>query len=184
LIKKIVTASVKRLNKLGVSLRNSERIKSVEEKTILLESGKKFTYDILIWTGGVSAHQIMNTLPLIKDQSGNRIMATEEMLCLPHNEDLTVTKNIYGIGDAICFIDPKTHRPTPGVARVAILQGRISAHNIGQQILAEQNKIKTAVMKTFKPKSYPYILPIGGKFAVAKFGPFLITGILAWARCP
>jgi len=32
----------------------------------------------------------------------------------------------------------------------------------------------------YKPRNYPYIIPVGGKFAIAKIGPFVISGFWAW----
>lgn len=178
--KKIIKHATKRLTTLGVSLITGERIQSVDAQTVKLQSGATISYDLLLWTGGVTPHQLTTTLPLKKDQSGVRVVASETMLCLPHNEELKLSSRIYGIGDAVCFIDPRTGRPTPGVAPAAIRQGKIVAHNIGQEILAEQDRIHTVSLQRFHPKTYPYILPIGGKFAVAKFGPFVVRGVFGW----
>ncbi|MEX2410610.1 MAG: hypothetical protein WD607_04435, partial [Candidatus Paceibacterota bacterium] len=76
----------------------------------------------------------------------------------------------YAIGDISCIYDPKTGNPTPAVARSAIEQGRIVAHNI----LNKNNP------KEYKYKKYPYIIPIGGKYAVAKIGPIVFSGFIAW----
>lgn len=178
--KKIIDVATERLKKLGVAIITGERIQSVSETEITLQSGFALPYDILLWTGGVTPHQLTTTLPLKKDQSGVRILASETMRCLPGNEELGVAEGVYGIGDAVCFIDPKTNRPTPGVAPAAIQQGKIVAHNIGQEILAEQDNAHALTLKRFHPKTYPYILPIGGKFAVVKMGPFVISGLTAW----
>ncbi len=179
--KKLIATAQKRLAKIGVGTMTNERIQSVDEKEVSLVSGKKVPYDILIWTGGVAANHLMSTLTMMKkDPTGTRIVATEAMVCLPESEDLRLSGKIFGIGDAICFMDPKTGRPTPGVARAAISQGWTVAYNIMQEILAEQDLIHTVKMKHFHPMSYPYVLPIGGKFAISKLGPVVLSGLPAW----
>lgn len=177
---KIIKRAGERLKKVGVEMLTGERIQSVSENELSLQSGKKIPYDILIWTGGVMPNHLMSTLRMKKDQSGARIIASPEMVCLPESEDLKITGKIYGIGDAICFMDPKTNKPVPGVARAAISQGWTAAYNISQEILAEQDLIHTVKMKHYHPMRYPYILPVGGKFAIAQFGPVIFSGIIAW----
>jgi NADH dehydrogenase len=77
------------------------------------------------------------------------------------------------IGDAACHIDPKTKRAVPGVIRAAIEQGAIAAFNIVADI-------REYPKQEYKPRSYPYIIPVGGKWAVAKVGPSIIYGFLGW----
>jgi NADH dehydrogenase FAD-containing subunit len=115
-----------------------------------------------------------------KDSSGTRVLAQGGMTCLPENENLKFYGSIYGIGDAVCFIDPKTNRPVPGVARAAIIQGSIVAHNIFEEIKVAQGIAKEAHFKTYEPLQYPYIIPVGGKYAIARFGPLVFSGLPAW----
>lgn len=178
--KSIIKTAEKRLAKVGVDIIAGERISSVEATQVILLSGKMVPYDLLIWTGGVSPNSIMSTLDMKKDQSGQRVITNEEMLCLSESANLASAEKIYGIGDAICFIDPKTNKPTPGVARSAIIQANVVAFNIEQKILADENKIKTVKPRHYKPMKYPYILPVGGKFAIAEFGPIVYSGVFAW----
>ena len=34
--------------------------------------------------------------------------------------------------------------------------------------------------KNYAPMDYPYVLPIGGKYALAKIGPVILSGIWGW----
>jgi NADH dehydrogenase FAD-containing subunit len=34
--------------------------------------------------------------------------------------------------------------------------------------------------RIYRVPDYPYIVPVGGKYAVAKIGPFVISGFPAW----
>ncbi len=178
--KGIISRAQNRLTRIGVGVMTGELIQSAEEKEVILKSGKRAQYDILVWTGGVAPNHLMSTLGMKKDPTGNRVMVTEEMVSLPEAEDLKLGAKIFGIGDAVAFMDKKTGRPTPGVARAAIQQGKVVAYNILQELLAEQDLIHTVKMKRYHPREYPYILPVGGKYAIARFGPIIFSGILAW----
>ncbi len=176
----IIKKAVSRLNTLEIQRMNNERIQSVEKDAVVLQSGARIAYDVLLWTGGVTAHDLTRNIQIKKDPTGTRILASHDMRCMPESEDLHITSRIYGIGDAVCFIDPATNRPVPGVARAAVVQGSIAAHNIIQEILAEEDKTHAITIRRYHPWQYPYILPIGGKYAIAKFGPIIYGGLLGW----
>jgi hypothetical protein len=50
-----------------------------------------------------------------------------DMQCIPESADLRFHGSIYGIGDSICFINPKTNTPVPGTARAAMTQATNAA---------------------------------------------------------
>lgn len=177
---RIIKRARKKLQDLEIELITNERIADVTADTISLQSGKKVPYDILIWTGGVSPHSLMANLRMKKDASGVRVLATPGMTCLPEHEDLKFYGTIYGIGDAVCFIDPKTGRPVPGVARAAISQANVVSHNILEEIKVAEKFSPAPRFKTYTPMQYPYIIPVGGKYAIARFGPIVITGFAGW----
>jgi NADH dehydrogenase len=169
---RVIKIATKRLKKLGVKIINNERIKEVKDKNLKLASGKKVPFDLLIWTGGVKATSLTEKMPIKTGERG-RVEIVGPLECIPESPDLKVTGKIYVIGDIACFYDPKTKKPVPQVARPAIIQGKIAAKNIIADIRKEKHNI-------FRPWNYPYIIPIGGKFAIAKFGPVIISGFLAW----
>jgi NADH:ubiquinone reductase (H+-translocating) len=176
---KVIKSATKRLKKLGVKLINNEYIKRVKESELTLASGKKISFDILIWTGGVRAASLTEKLPL-KTEPRGRVEIFGPLECVPESPDLKVTGKIYVIGDIACFYDPVTKKPVPQVARPAIIQGRVAAKNIIEDIKKEKRLAKKVKRHLFTPWNYPYIIPIGGKYAIAKFGPVVITGFPAW----
>jgi len=97
-----------------------------------------------------------------------------ELECLPQTPDLKLYGKIYGLGDAVCFYDPVTGKPIPGVARAALSQAKVVAHNVFCDIQKNKNR------KKYKPMEYPYVIPIGGKWAIVKIGPFVIAGFCGW----
>ena len=57
------------------------------------------------------------------------------MMCLPPaTSNLQFAPMVYAAGDNICFTNPKTGKPVPAVAHVAILEGAIAAHNVLEDI--------------------------------------------------
>lgn len=168
---KIIEMAKKRLSKLKVKIKTNSLIVEARETQIVLKSGEVLDFDLLIWTGGTKAPEILKDLPLKLDSKG-RIEVNEEMVCLK-NEMLEIEEKIFVLGDSACLLDPKTQRPVPGVARVAIEQGKVVAYNIYAEIL-------NLPKKKYLPKEYPFIIPIGGKWAIAKFGKILIVGFGGW----
>lgn len=168
-----------RLKKLGVQIINEERIVRVDIRDIHLESGEKIPYDAFIWTGGVKAVPLTERLPMKREGRG-RIEIHEAMECIPESPDLRVAGNIYAVGDIACLYDPDTKQASPWMARPAMMGARCAAKNIMERIKFAEGMSRTVKTHTYRVPDYPYIVPVGGKYAVAKIGPFVISGFLAW----
>jgi NADH dehydrogenase len=176
---RVIKKVSRRLQSLGITVKTQHIIKEVNPNRVLLINGESLPYQILIWTGGIKAATLTKQLSLKKESKG-RIEVVASLECLPESPDLKVYSRIYAIGDIACIYDPKTGKPVPQVARAAITQGDIAARNIIEEIKKEMGLAKKVVIRTYKPVAYPYIIPVGGKYAVAKIGPFVISGFAAW----
>jgi NADH dehydrogenase len=102
------------------------------------------------------------------------------MLCIPERPDLKLGPMIYALGDSVCVYDPKTGKPLPGVAPAAIEQGLVAAENILDDIREAEDIGHKHKRATYRSKEHPYILAIGGRWAVAKIGPLVFRGLPAW----
>lgn len=171
--------ATRRLKRLGVQILTEERIARVDIREIHLESGEKIPYDVFIWTGGVKAAPLTERLPVKREGKG-RIEIHEAMECIPESPDLRVAGNIYAVGDIACLYDPKTGAPSPWMARPAMMEARCAAKNIIARIKFAEGMSREVKTYTYRVPDYPYIVPVGGKYAVAKIGPFIISGFLAW----
>jgi len=169
----IVKKVQKRLQGFQTEIIVNAPIEKVAPGETILKNGRSLSYDVLIWTGGVKASSLMGTLPLKLEKRG-RVEVVGGMECLPQSPDLRLYGRIYGLGDAVCFYDPITGRPIPGVARAALSQAKVVAENIILDILGEKHH------RDYLPKDYPYIIPVGGKWAIAKLGPFILWGFFGW----
>lgn len=162
---KISNIAQKRLEKDGVSLSLGERIKSVDEKFVITEDGKKYPYDVFIWTGGVKANSVLIESGF-KTNGRGQVSVNENMQVVNSN-------NIFAIGDIAEFAAPITNKPAPGVVEVAEDEGKVAARNI------------YAVIKGLKLAQYSYlhigyVIPLKGRFAVADFKKFRLIGFSGW----
>ncbi|MDE2001693.1 MAG: FAD-dependent oxidoreductase [Patescibacteria group bacterium] len=177
---RVVGAVTRRLEKLGVALATGEIIQEVTPEHAALKSGKELDYDVFVWTGGVKSPALMADLPLKKEKHGKTEVAGG-MACTPQTPDLKLYGKIYGIGDSVCFVNPKTQIPVPQLAEAAIGQARIAAHNILEEIKVAEGVSKQVKLKQYRPADeFSYVIPAGGKYAVAKVGPLILTGFFGW----
>lgn len=163
---KLVKLATKRLEGLGVKL-VFDFITEVKGKKVFLKNSGQLDFDVLVWTGGVQANRLIKNLPLKNDERG-RIQVAKEMSCIPQTFDLQLTKKIYAIGDVVCFYNPLTGETVPGLAPVAMQQAEVVVKNI------------LGTKTIYRPKNFPYILPIGGKYALFQIGNKIIEGPGAW----
>jgi len=170
--KNTVEKARKRLTKLGVTIKTNATIKEIAEGKLLLAHDQWLNFDLLVWAGGTKAPDFLAQLPHKIEKKG-RAEVTPEMLCVSTNPHLDLGGKFFAIGDASCFYHPTGKYPIPGVARAAIEQGKVVAHNIFADL-------KHMPRNAYVPKDYPYIIPVGGKWAIARFGRITITGFFGW----
>lgn len=163
----------KRIEDLGVVVRTDAPIAAVKENEVMLADGEKIPFDILVWSGGVRAGRMLAGLEGIKREARGRPEVEETLTCIQTGVELDVVKHILVIGDVSCFKDPKTQKPIAGVARAAIEEGKIAAYNVAADIRGFEKK-------KFTPRHYPYVIAVGGKWAVAKLGRFTVSGLAGW----
>ena len=169
---KIVKRATARLRGLGTNILAGEKVVRVESGKAYLASDKIVSYNVLIWTGGVKANSVVEELPLKMEKQG-RVAAGKDLLCISENPKLELGNRVFAIGDTVCVHDSNGN-PVPMVARAAISQGTIAAKNIISEIKGGSPSHK------YNPMKYPYIIPIGGKYAIAKIGPLITCGFSGW----
>lgn len=155
-----------RFKKMGIKIKYGINIKEIGEKNFLFKDGGETIYNILIWTAGVQASSVSKLFPE---------SAISKKSCLKTNKYLLVPsfKNIFAAGDIAYYENPKTKIPLPMTAQTAISQGKYIAAAITKKI----NKKK---FSPYKPKMSKFIIPIGGKYAVADLGFIKFSGFFAW----
>lgn len=156
----------KRLTQLGIVIMESSSIEEIGPDFLKLKNGQKLSGDLIIWTAGIRPNQFLKS---IKDL----VLASSGKILVEENLRAKGFENIFAAGDNIEFFDKKNQKQIPALAYVAIDQGKIAAQNI-------YNSIKNKKLKSYKPFYSVFIIPVGGKYAVANFGGVVIRGFAAW----
>lgn len=158
-----------RLEILGVKITENAPIKEVGPNFVTIgNSGQTLFADIIIWTAGARASSFLKKVGGLHLDARGRLEVNNFMQadCADH---------VWALGDNAVFVDQATKKPVPGLAYVAVDQGKIVAENIASIIRG-----RTA-LKEYKPFYEFWIAPVGGKFAVAHLGQFLtISGFWGW----
>jgi NADH dehydrogenase len=136
----------------------------VGQEDIKFKDGGSLPYDLLVWAGGVKPASAIAHFGLVLDKRGAIVVDTF----------LEATPRVYAIGDVASFINPKTGRPLPGNIPVAEAGALVAAFNITAEIShSERHRFKTA-------KEYPFILAVGGKYAVSDVVGIKLFGFIGW----
>ncbi len=150
------------LEKLGVEVRVNSMVAEVNENGVAV--GDEFIEaSNIIWAAGNKVSPLINSLKTETDRNGRVIV--EQDCSLPGDSDVFV------IGDASLFNE--NGKPLPGVAPVAMQQGRYVANLLKKSIPKEQRK-------PFRYFDKGNLATIGRAKAVLQIGNFKISGFFAW----
>jgi NADH dehydrogenase len=153
------------LQDLGVVIYNEVRVKSFDGESLTINNGDIIKTRNVLWAAGV-AGDFPDGISESTIVSGNRI-ETDEI-----NKVKGYT-NIFAIGDVAAVITPQTPTGHPGVAQVAIQQGRHLARNLLAIVRGEETK-------PFRYNDKGSMATIGKNKAVADLGRFKTQGLRAW----
>jgi NADH:quinone reductase (non-electrogenic) len=151
------------LEKLGVQVVLNTMVTEIDKTGVHL--GDRFIpARNVIWAAGNQASPLLKTLDVELDRQG-RVMVKPDC-SVPGNPEIFV------IGDAAHCLG-KNEKPLPGLAPVAVQQGRFVAKIIGKQQLPEKRP-------KFVYRDKGTMATIGKHKAVAMVGDFTFTGYFAW----
>ncbi len=155
----------RQLNKLGVEVMTSSVVTSIEPGLVRV-GDKTFPSTVTLWAAGVAASPLGKALGVAIDKPGRVIV----------NADLSVPGHpeVFVIGDLANFTDQKTGKPLPGLAPVAIQQGKFVSKNIRHDLRHEKRE-------DFHYHNKGTLATIGRAAAVADLGEKLhFSGFPAW----
>lgn len=158
-----------RLERMGVCVYRGFRITKITEDSVLMKDAKNkvktLPNSMLIWTAGVSVHPVVAAIGDAKKGGAVEVDPTLKSKKYP---------NIFAAGDNAFLETPnKPGVRVPMLAHAAWEEGKLVADNIVHTLRKEK-------LRSYNPGDAWMILPLGGKFAIFKAGPFLISGFLAW----
>lgn len=151
------------LENMGVQVITGKRVEEVDESGVIVD-GQRIATRTVIWTAGVEPSPAAKWLKAETDRSG-RVKVLPDC-SVPGHPDIFV------IGDTASF--EENGRSLPGVAQVAMQQGRYVAR-----------VIKSRLTKTDPPKPFKYMdigsmAVIGRGFAVLEWGKIKLSGYFPW----
>lgn len=155
--------AVDQLKHLGVEVRTGTMVKNIDEQGVHLD-GSVIRSSTVIWCAGVTATPLTKTLG-VKCDRGGRVEVQEDLSVPGHPE-------AFVIGDACVFLH-QDGKPLPGLAPVAMQQGR-AASNYIKDTLAGQAR------KKFVYKHRGSMATIGRNRAIADFNGWKMSGYPAW----
>jgi NADH dehydrogenase len=151
------------LQKLGVRVRTGFPVTAV--KSGYLESGDdRVDAATILWAAGVRASPLGASFGVPVDPAGRVLV--EPDLSIPGDP------RIFVIGDGAVFLH-QTGKPLPGVAQVAIQQGRHVARNVKADLAGRERR-------PFRYRDKGDLAVIGRAQAVARIGRLRLAGFPAW----
>jgi NADH dehydrogenase len=154
----------KQLEHLGVEVKTGGRVTDIDPSQVTV-GNEVIRARTIIWTAGVTASPLAKTLNVPLDRGG-RVHVEPDMTVPGYPE-------VYVAGDLSSFTHTKNGEPLPGLAPVAIQEGKHAARNIMRTIHGRPRK----AYRYFNKGS---MATIGRARAVADFGKIHISGFFAW----
>ena len=156
-------AAKQRLEKLGVEVRLGHSVDQIDADGIVV-AGERIASKTVIWTAGVAPSPAGKWLQVETDRAG-RVRIQKDLTAPGHSE-------IFVIGDTASL--DQNGKPLPGVAQVAMQQGRYAGKVIHNRIAG-------------KPAPGPFsyfdkgsMAVVGKGFAVLQSGKVQVSGFGAW----
>jgi len=153
----------KYLEKLGVNLKLNEKVLNIENNKVTTEK-ESYPTNNIIWAAGNKANSLIEKLDTEVDKFGRVIV--------DFDFSIKNSNSIYVIGDAANYKN-NNGEPLPGIAPVAIQQGKYLAKILTSDKPLRNNKI-------FHYRDKGMMATVGGFKAIGVIGKFQISGLLAW----
>ena len=156
-------AAKQRLEDLGVEVRLGHGVDQIDANGVVV-AGERIASKTVIWTAGVAPSPAGKWLKVETDRAG-RVRIQNDLTVPGHPE-------IFVIGDTAAF--EQGGKPLPGVAQVAMQQGRYAGRLISRRLTGGK-----------QPAPFSYfdkgnMAVVGKGFAVLQSGKFQTSGLGAW----
>ncbi len=155
-------AAERSLARLGVEVRKDAPVTAIRNGEVEA-GGETLRTGTVLWAAGVAASPVAGSLGVALDRSG-RVNVLPDLSVPGHRE-------VFVGGDLAAFAE--NGQPLPGVAQVAIQQGRHAARNILRLASGEPTV-------PFRYRDYGNMATIGRAAAIADFGRVRLSGWIAW----
>jgi NADH dehydrogenase FAD-containing subunit len=160
---RLSSAAKAHLEELGVEVRLGHPVDQVDEEGVMV-GGERILSETVVWTAGVTPSAAGKWLKAETDRGG-RVRIQEDLTVPGHPE-------IFVIGDTASM--DQDGKPLPGIAQVAMQQGRYAGRLIDSRIRGKP------APKPFRYFDKGIMAVVGQGFAVLQTGPFHTSGLGAW----
>jgi NADH dehydrogenase len=134
----------------------------VLEGSVEINAGETIVGDTIIWTAGVRAGELIESLPGPHDRIG-RAVVNAHLQLEGHPE-------IFIVGDSAAATNAQE---APRVAPVAIEQGRVAARNV-------RHFWRNEPLESYEYASKGMLVSLGMNYAVVNVGGIQFSGYFAW----
>ena len=156
--------ATRKLEKLGVEVRTGGRVEEVDADGVVV-AGERIASKTVIWAAGVKASPAGAWLGAESDRAG-RVLVNGDLSVPGHPEIFVLGDTASAMGD--------DGKPLPGVAPVAMQQGRYVGRAIRARVEGRENP------RPFKYFNKGNLATIGRSYAIADFGFARVSGFIAW----
>jgi NADH:ubiquinone reductase (H+-translocating) len=156
-------AAKQRLEDLGVEVRLGHGVDQIDADGVVV-GGERIVSKTVIWTAGVAPSPAGKWLKVETDRAG-RVRIQNDLTVPGHPE-------IFVVGDTAAL--EQDGRPLPGVAQVALQQGRYAGKLIHSRITGNKQ------LAPFRYFDKGTMAVVGKGFAVLQSGKIQMSGLLAW----
>ena len=156
-------AAQKRLEKLGVEVRLGHAVDKIDNEGVVV-AAERIASKAVIWTAGVAPSPVGKWLATAIDRAG-RVRVQKDLRIPEHSE-------IFVIGDTASL--DQDGKPLPGVAQVAMQQGRYVGKLISRQVAGKNG------LKPFRYFDKGNMAVVGKGYAILQSRRIRLHGLIAW----
>ena len=155
--------AAKHLGKLGVQVMTGSMVEHIDAQGVTV-GGRLIPCATVLWTAGVSPSPLVKMLGVATDRSGRA--------CVGPFMNVPDTRRVFVVGDTATLM--QNGRPLPGVAQVAIQQGRYVGRLISRELRGRK-----------PPRPFRYfdkgnMAVVGKNYAILESGRLRMSGLMAW----
>jgi NADH dehydrogenase len=156
-------AAEKHLQKLGVEIRLGHAVEKIDNEGVIV-AGERIASKTVTWTAGVAPSPAGKWLGAETDRAG-RVRVQKDLSVAGHPE-------IFVIGDTASL--DQDGKPLPGVAQVAMQQGRYLGKLIPRRVAGKNG------LKPFRYFDKGNMAVVGKGYAILQSGKVRLHGLIAW----